>query len=90
MLGLRRYTFRHRCDQRHDLVLVLADRTTKTFLNTRGTLGAESAEVQAFMEYVNTNVATDGFAAAIAAEVAKVKANHEHREALYDPGNGYA
>ncbi len=88
MLGLRRYTFRHRCDQRHDLVL--ADRTTKTFLNTRGTLGAESAEVQAFMEYVNTNVATDGFAAAIAAEVAKVKANHEHREALYDPGNGYA
>jgi len=77
MLGLRRYTFRNRCDQRQDLVL--ADRTTKTFLNTRGTLGSESADVQAFMEYVNTNVARDGFAAAIAAEVAKVKANHEHR-----------
>ena len=72
-LGLRRYTFHNRCDE--DGELVLEDRATKIFLNARGTLGDESPDVRAFLDYVRTNSATGGFATEIAAEVNRVKAS---------------
>ena len=72
-LGLRRYTFRNRCDE--DRELVLKDRATRIFLNARGTIGDESPDVRAFLDYVRTNSATGGFATEIAAEVNRVKAS---------------
>ena len=67
------YTFHNRCDE--DRKLVLEDRATQIFLNARGTLGDESPDVRAFLDYVRTNSATGGFATEIAAEVNRVKAS---------------
>ena len=76
-LGLRRYTFRNRCDERSDLVL--PDKAVRVFLNAKGTHGEETADVRAFLDYVNSFKATEGFAAELAAAVERLKANAEER-----------
>ena len=77
-LGLRRYTFRNRCDERSELVL--SDRAVRIFLNARGRLGEETEDVRAFLDYVNSTTAAEGFAAEIAAAVERIKANAEERK----------
>ena len=77
-LGLRRYTFRSRCDERSELVL--PDKAVRVFLNAKGRIGDETEEVCAFLDYVNLLIATDGFAAEVAAAVERIKANAEERK----------
>ena len=70
-LGLRRYTFRNRCDERP--ALALPDRAVRLFLNAKGRIGDETSDIRGFLDYINTNTATDGFAAELAAAVKQVK-----------------
>ena len=76
-LGLRRYTFRNRCDERTELAL--PDRAIRIFLNATGTLGEESDDVRGFLGYVNTNEAAEGFAAELAGAVQSFKQNSKER-----------
>ena len=76
-LGLRRYTFRNRCDEH--LELELPDKAVRIFFNAEGTHGEETADVRAFLEYVNSFTATEGYAAELAAAVEQLKANAEER-----------
>ena len=75
--GLRRYTFRTRCNEKSNLVL--PDRTEKIFLNIQGTKGQESPDMLAFLEYMATGIVRTAFVAAFDAEVRKIKANEEQR-----------
>ena len=77
-LDLRRYTFRNRCDERPDLAL--SDRAVRIFLNARGRRGEEGPDVQGFLDYIDTNRATEGFAAELASAVERMKADGEERK----------
>ena len=77
-LGLRRYTFRNRCDERTELAL--PDKAVRIFFNAKGRLGDETEDVRAFLDYVNSLIATDGFAAEVAAAVERIKADAEERK----------
>ena len=76
-LGLRRYTFRNRCDERTELAL--PDRAVRIFLNAKGTLGEENEDVLGFLGYVSTDAATGDFAAELAGAVKSFKNNSEER-----------
>ena len=77
-LGLRRYTFRSRCDERAELAL--PDKAVRIFLNAKGRIGEETEDVRDFLAYVNASTATEGFAAEIAAAVERIKADGEERK----------
>ena len=77
-LGLRRYTFRNRCDERTELAL--NDKAARIFLNAKGRIGDESEDVKSFLDYVNSLTPTEGFAAEVAAAVERIKSNAEERK----------
>ena len=77
-LGLRRYTFCNRCCERSELLL--PDKAVRIFFNAKGRIGDETEDVRAFLDYVNSLTATDGFAAEVAAAVEQIKANAEERK----------
>ena len=58
-VGLRRYTFRGRCDERPELTL--PDRVARIFLNAVRALGDEPEDVRGFLDYVNTDTAAPLF-----------------------------
>ena len=75
--GFRRYTFRKRCDQK--LSLVMPDRSVEIFLNIHGTIGDESPELLSMFDYMAIGRVHSDFAAALDAEVQKIKADEEQR-----------
>ena len=58
----------------------LPDKAVRIFLNSTGKHGEETADVRAFLEYVNSFTATEGYAAELAAAVERLKANAEERK----------
>ena len=76
-LGLRRYTFRNRCDERTELAL--PDRAVRIFLNAHGTQGEENEDVLGFLDYVSSNAAAGGFATELAGAVKTFKENSKER-----------
>ena len=76
-LGLRRYSFRGRCDERPELAL--PDRAVRIFLNTVETLGDEPEDVRGFLNYVNTDTADGVFAAEFAGAVKSFKESSKER-----------
>ena len=76
-LGLRRYTFRSRCDENRELTL--RDRAVKLVLNARGSIGEEDEDIRRFLDYVAGQEARGEFAGAVAAEAERVKRHDEYR-----------
>lgn len=77
-LGLSRYTFRSRCDERPGLTL--ADKAVKVFLYTEGDAAGLDAELAGFLRYAAGNPAKGCLAADVAAEVENVRANGKAKE----------
>ena len=77
-MGLRRYTFRSYCKENRKLLL--PDRGIKIFFNIHGTIGNESPEMLAFLDYMATGRTQGTLVAAIDAEVRKIKADQEQKE----------
>ena len=77
-MGLRRYTFRTYCKENRKLLL--PDRGIKIFFNIHGTIGNESPEMLAFLDYMATGRTQGTLVAAIDAEVRKIKADQEQKE----------
>ena len=76
--GFRRYTFRLRCEELRKLAL--PDRSEIIFLNIRGAKGEESADMQAFLEYMATGVVRTPFVALYDDEVRRIKADAKLKE----------
>ena len=77
-MGLRRYTFRMYCKENRKLLL--PDRGIRIFFNIHGTIGNESPEMLAFLDYMATGRTQGSLVAAIDAEVRKIKADQEQKE----------
>ena len=75
--GRHIYTFRERCDQ--DYALPLNDGAVKIFLSTKGTLDDVSAEVKAFLNYVDSGIIKGKFVKQLDVAVKSVKSNEKAR-----------
>lgn len=75
--GRHLYTFRERCDQ--DPNLKLNDETTKIFLSTKGTVDDVSADIKAFLDYVDSGIVSGKFVKELATAVDTVKTNAKVR-----------
>ena len=73
--GRHIYSFRERCDQ--DYALPLNDGSFKIFLSTKGTLDDVSADVKAFLNYVDTGIIKGKFVKQLDVQV--VKSNQKVR-----------
>ena len=77
-LDLCRYTFQNLCVEDKDLIL--EDKTTKIFLNTKGKYTKDiSDELKAFLNYVERGVVSDEFTKDLDTAVQKAKYNVEWR-----------
>ena len=65
---------------RHTKKLRLPDRVKKIFFNIHGTIGDETPDMLALMDYMATGRVQGSFVTAIDAEVQRIKANHEQKE----------
>ena len=75
--GLRRYTFRQRCDEDSSL---LGDRATRVFLNASGVMGEESDDILAFLAYLKGDTRVDNaFVDELRDGTRRVLAAHEGR-----------
>ena len=75
--GRHIYSFRERCDQ--DNSLPLNDGSVKIFLSTKGTLDDVSADVKAFLNYVDTGIIKGKFVKQLDVAVQVVKSNQKVR-----------
>lgn len=83
--GLRCYTFFNTCAE--DPQIVLGDGAFKVFLNTKGTCGNISPEVQAFLDYVEgQTMPNDAYIASLdkAVRLAKKNANWRREYMIYE------
>ena len=67
----RIYTFKKRCLE--NLALELADEATIIFLNTSGTKGHVSSDIQSLYDYINSNAITSDFVQEIADTIVNIK-----------------
>ena len=65
------YTFRNLCME--DKGLELNDKTTKVFVNSKGTADDVAPDVKAFLDYVNGVISDDAFVREIDDEILRVK-----------------
>ena len=82
---LRCYTFFNTCAE--DPQIVLGDEAYKIFLNTKGTRGNVSPEVQAFLDYVEGHATpNDAYIASLdnAVQLAKKNANWRREYMIYE------
>lgn len=79
LLGGKRhiYTFRQRCDE--DNRIVMPDGATKVFLSTKGTINDVTADVKAFLDYVDGIISNDDFVQEIDQEIREVKTIEKER-----------
>lgn len=75
--GRHIYTFRERCDQ--DYSLSLNDGAIKIFLSTKGTVDDVSADVKAFLNYVDSGIIKGKFVKKLDVAVQAVKSNQKAR-----------
>ena len=77
--GLSRhiYTFRNLCVE--DTKLELDDKTTKVFVNSKGTADDVAPDVKAFLDYVNGAISDDAFVREIDDEILRVKQIEQER-----------
>ena len=75
--GRHIYSFRERCDQ--DYALSLNDGAVKIFLSTKGTLDDVSADVKAFLNYVDSGIIKGKFVKQLDNAVKAVKTNEKAR-----------
>ena len=75
--GRHIYSFRERCDQ--DNELSLNDGSVKIFLSTKGTLDDVSAEIKAFLNYVDSGIIKGKFVKQLDVAVQAVKSNEKAR-----------
>ena len=75
--GRHIYSFRERCDQ--DNELSLNDGSVKIFLSTKGTLDDVSADVKAFLNYVDSGIIKGKFVKQLDVAVQAVKSNQKVR-----------
>lgn len=74
---LPQYTFKNKCLEKSNIVL--EDRTTKVFFNTKGDLTGLSKEKRAFLEYLDKRTVDDPFMKEIDLEVRKARINEKWR-----------
>ena len=74
----RIYTFKKRCLE--NLNLELADEATVMFLNTTGTKGNVSSDIQSLYDYINNNAVTSNFTQEIANTIINIKNDKKVRE----------
>ena len=75
----RVYTFRKRCLENLDIEL--QDEATIIFLNTKGTKGQVSSDIQSLFDYINSNVITSSFTQEIADTIVNIKNDKKVRSA---------
>ena len=75
----RVYTFRKRCQENHDIEL--QDEATIIFLNTKGTKGKVSSDIQSLFDYINSNVITSDFTQEVADTIVNIKNDKKVRSA---------
>ena len=75
----RIYTFKKRCLENLDIEL--ADNSTVMFLNTTGTKGDVSTDVQSLYDYINNNAITSDFTQEIADTIIAIKNDKKVRKA---------
>ena len=75
----RIYTFRKRCLENLDIEL--KDEATIIFLNTKGTKGQVSSDIQSLFDYINKNVITSNFTQEIADTIINIKNDKKVRSA---------
>ena len=71
------YTFRNLCVEENGLEL--DDKTTKVFVNSKGTANDVTPDVKAFLDYVNGVFSNDTFVQEIEDEIVRVKEMQEER-----------
>ena len=76
--GQRIYTFKKRCLE--DPVIELPDEATVIFLNTTGTKGTVSKELQSLYDYINTKLTTSNFTQNIADTIIEIKNDKKVRQ----------
>ena len=74
----RIYTFQKQCLERPELAL--DDQATVVFLNTLGTRGSISKDLQSFCDYINSNIVTSEFTDEIAKTIVDVKYDKKVRK----------
>ncbi len=74
----RLYTFKKQCLEKPGLEL--ADQATVLFLNTKGTRGKVSKDIQSFCDYINSNIVTSEFTDEIAKTIVDVKYDKKVRK----------
>lgn len=77
--GQRIYTFRKRCLENLDIEL--QDEATIIFLNTKGTKGQVSSDIQSLFDYINNNVITSSFTKEIDNTIVNIKNDKKVRAA---------
>ena len=75
----RVYTFRKRCLENLDIEL--QDEATIIFLNTKGTKGQVSSDIQSLFDYINSNVITSSFTQEVADTIVNIKNGKKVRSA---------
>ena len=75
----RVYTFRKRCLENLDIEL--KDESTIIFLNTKGTKGNVSSDIQSLFDYINSNVITSSFTQEVADTIVNIKNDKKVRSA---------
>ena len=75
----RVYTFRKRCLENLDIEL--KDEATIIFLNTKGTKGKVSSDIQSLFDYINSNVITSSFTQEVADTIVNIKNDKKVRSA---------
>ena len=75
----RVYTFRKRCLENLDIEL--KDEATIIFLNTKGTKGNVSSDIQSLFDYINNNVITSSFTQEVADTIVNIKNDKKVRSA---------
>ena len=75
----RVYTFRKRCLENLDIEL--QDEATIIFLNTKGTKGEVSSDIQSLFDYINSNVITSSFTQEVADTIVNIKNDKKVRSA---------
>ena len=75
----RIYTFRKRCLENLDIEL--QDEATIIFLNTKGTKGNVSSDIQSLFDYINSNVITSSFTQKVADTIVNIKNDKKVRSA---------
>ena len=69
------YSFHERCDQEHDFILETG--VTKIFLSTKGTVDDVTADIKAFLDYVDAGIISGNFVRELDDAVQLVKSNRK-------------